>query len=175
MKMTNVKMTERPLSARIAAAAAALLLLLSSAACAAQKPAEVPPESTGYRDGVIGGGKSFSERGEAECAPSDEYYSAVGRSDDLAGIPDSFSGYGYDHDPSMMLCKDGVIIFGTKNGLMHGVAGKDMTWHGEKVPAGTILWKHKIGNCVVNTICPVSGTECLITSSDGNVIRLKAD
>lgn len=85
------------------------------------------------------------------------------------------AGYGYDHDPSMMLCKDGVIIFGTKNGLMHGVAGKEMKWHGEKVPAGTILWKHKIGNCVVNTICPVSGSECLITSSDGNVIRLKAD
>lgn len=85
------------------------------------------------------------------------------------------AGYGYDHDPSMMLSKDGVIIFGTKNGLMHGVAGREMEWKGQTVPAGTILWRHKIGNCVVNTICPVSGTECLITSSDGNVIRLKVD
>ena len=85
------------------------------------------------------------------------------------------AGYGYDHDPSMMLCKEGVIIFGTKNGLMYGIAGRDMRWHGKKAPAGTILWKHKIGNCVVNTICPVNARECLITSSDGNVIRLKAD
>lgn len=85
------------------------------------------------------------------------------------------AGYGYDHDPSMMLCKDGVIIFGTKNGLMHGVAGREMKWKGQMVPAGTILWRHKIGNCVVNTICPVSGNECLITSSDGNVIRLKVE
>ena len=85
------------------------------------------------------------------------------------------AGYGYDHDPSMMLCKDGVIIFGTKNGLMHAVAGREMKWHGQTVSAGTILWKHKIGNCVVNTVCPISGNECLITSSDGNVIRLKAD
>ena len=85
------------------------------------------------------------------------------------------AGYGYDHDPSMMLCKDGVVIFGTKNGLMHGVAGRKMKWKGQTVPAGTILWRHKIGNCVVNTICPVSGTECLITSSDGNVIRLKVE
>lgn len=72
--------------------------------------------------------------------------------------------YGYDHDPSMMLEKGGVIIFGTKNGLMHGVRAKD----------GKVLWRHKIGNCVVNTICPVSAKECFITSSDGNVIRLKA-
>lgn len=72
--------------------------------------------------------------------------------------------YGYDHDPSMMLETDGVIIFGTKNGLMHGVDAKN----------GKVLWRHKIGNCVVNTICPISKKECLTTSSDGHVIRLKA-
>jgi hypothetical protein len=74
----------------------------------------------------------------------------------------------------MMLCKEGVIIFGTKNGLMYGIAGREMIWHHKIVPGGTILWKHKIGNCVVNTICPINARECLITSSDGNVIRLKA-
>lgn len=74
------------------------------------------------------------------------------------------AGYGYEHDPSMMICTDGIIIFGTKNGMMYGIKGED----------GTILWQHKIGNCVVNTICPVSGRECLITSSDGNLIRLLA-
>lgn len=72
--------------------------------------------------------------------------------------------YGYDHDPSMMLEKGGVIIFGTKNGLMHGVRATD----------GEVIWRHKIGNSVVNTICPVSAKECFITSSDGNVIRLRS-
>lgn len=86
------------------------------------------------------------------------------RTNEPVDIWNIHAGYGYEHDPSMMLCTDGVIIFGTKNGMMYGIRGED----------GAILWQHKIGNCVVNTICPVSGCECLITSSDGNLIRLRA-
>lgn len=83
--------------------------------------------------------------------------------------------YGYDHNPSMMIETGGVIIFGTKNGLLHGVAAKDMKYKGKKVKAGTIIWRHKIGNSVINTICPVSATECYITSTDGTValVRVK--
>lgn len=84
------------------------------------------------------------------------------------------AGYGYDHDPSMMLSKEGVIMFGTKNGVVYGITGRDMIWHYRFIPAGKILWKHKVGNCVINTACPINARECLITSSDGNVIRLKA-
>lgn len=81
--------------------------------------------------------------------------------------------YGYDHNPSMMIERGGVIIFGTKNGLLHGVAAKPMRWRGKRVPAGTVLWRHKIGNSVINTICPVSSTECYITSTDGTVAHIK--
>ena len=84
------------------------------------------------------------------------------------------AGYGYDHDPSMMVNKEGVIMFGTKNGLVFAIAGRDMIWNYKFFPAGAIIWKHKVGNCVVNTACPINARECLITSSDGNVIRLKA-
>ena len=80
--------------------------------------------------------------------------------------------YGYDHNPSMMIEKDGVIIFGTKNGLLHGVAAKDMRYRGIKVKAGTVLWRHKIGNSVLNTICPVSAYECYVTSTDGSVTHI---
>jgi len=81
--------------------------------------------------------------------------------------------YGYDHNPSMMVERGGVIIFGTKNGLLHGVAAKDMKYRGKKVKAGTVIWRHKIGNSVLNTICPVSATECYVTSTDGSVTHIK--
>lgn len=71
--------------------------------------------------------------------------------------------YGYDHNPSMMIEMGNQIVFGTKNGLMHGV----------DAATGKVLWRHKIGNCLVNTICPLSNTECLVTSSDGQLLLLR--
>ncbi|MCQ2334435.1 MAG: PQQ-binding-like beta-propeller repeat protein [Paludibacteraceae bacterium] len=81
--------------------------------------------------------------------------------------------YGYDHDPSMMLTSGNTLVFGTKNGLMHGVRAND----------GKLLWRHKIGNCVVNTVCPLpvningknaNSSACVVTSSDGAVVYLRA-
>ncbi len=40
------------------------------------------------------------------------------------------AGYGYDHNPSMMIERDGVIVFGTKNGLLHGI----------NAITGAVLW-----------------------------------
>lgn len=71
--------------------------------------------------------------------------------------------YGYDHNPSMLIEKGGVVIFGTKNGLLYGVSAK----------TGNILWIHKIGNSVLNTICPISATECIVSSSEGTVTRIR--
>ena len=67
--------------------------------------------------------------------------------------------YGYDHNPSMLIERQGVIIFGTKNGLLHGV----------DAATGEILWRHKLGNSVINTICPLTGNRCIVSSSDGKV------
>lgn len=69
--------------------------------------------------------------------------------------------YGYDHNPSMMVeLACGQIVFGTKNGLLHGV---DAT-------TGEVIWRYKIGNCLVNTITPIGKNGFIATSSDGQVL-----
>lgn len=67
--------------------------------------------------------------------------------------------YGYDHAPSMPVEKDGVVFGSTKNGLIFALDAK----------TGIVLWKHKIGNSLINTVVPLNGTECLFTSSEGIV------
>ncbi|MDR1090441.1 MAG: PQQ-binding-like beta-propeller repeat protein [Prevotella sp.] len=65
--------------------------------------------------------------------------------------------YGYDHAPSMPVEKDNVVFGSTKNGLIFTLDAKN----------GTVLWKHKIGNSLINTVVPLNETECLFTSGEG--------
>lgn len=94
------------------------------------------------------------------------------RTDQPVTIWKTDAAYDYDHNPSMMIEKDGVIIFGTKNGLLHAVAARRLSYLGQDVDPGTILWRHKIGNSVLNTICPVSAYECYVTSTDGSITHI---
>jgi len=71
--------------------------------------------------------------------------------------------YGYDHNPSMLEERGGIIVFGTKNGLLHGIDAK----------TGTVLWRHKIGNSIINTVKLISSNECILTTSEGVVARIK--
>lgn len=73
------------------------------------------------------------------------------------------AGYGYDHNPSMLSNKDGIIVFGTKNGLLLGVNAK----------TGAVLWRHKIGNSIINTVTMLPKRECLLTTTEGVVARIK--
>ncbi|HEY6951866.1 MAG TPA: PQQ-binding-like beta-propeller repeat protein [Bacteroidota bacterium] len=67
--------------------------------------------------------------------------------------------YGYDIDPSMPVECDGTVVFGTKNGLMIGVDAR----------TGVLIWKHKLGNTIVNTLNPLSDRLFLTTTMDGIV------
>lgn len=71
--------------------------------------------------------------------------------------------YGYDHAPSMPVEKDGVVFGSTKNGIIFAIEGK----------TGKLLWKHKIGNSIINTLWPLNGKECIYTSGEGLVGRLR--
>jgi len=71
--------------------------------------------------------------------------------------------YGYDHNPSMMIERGGVIVFGTKNGLLHGV----------DLLTGEVLWRHKMGNSVLNTVFPLSPREFVVSSTAGTVTRVR--
>lgn len=72
-------------------------------------------------------------------------------------------GYGYDHAPSMLVEKDGVVFGSTKNGLIFAL----------EAFSGKLLWIHKVGNSLINTIVPLSNKECAFTSASGIVGILK--
>ncbi len=73
------------------------------------------------------------------------------------------AGFGYEHDPCMPLEKGGTLWVGTKNGLLIGMNAK----------TGQVMWRHKIGNSILNTVLPLSGKECVVTSSEGTITRIK--
>ena len=65
----------------------------------------------------------------------------------------------------MLAEKDGVCFSSTKNGLIIAIDGK----------TGRLLWIHKVGNTLINTIVPVSSRELYFTNEDGFVGRLEVD
>lgn len=72
-------------------------------------------------------------------------------------------GYGYEHAPSMPQEIDGIVFGSTKNGLIFSIDGK----------TGELLWKHKVGNSLINTVVPLNKNECIYTSAEGIIGRLK--
>ena len=71
--------------------------------------------------------------------------------------------FGYEHNPAMPLEKDGTLWVSTKNGLLLGMNAK----------TGKVLWRHKIGNSILNTPLPLSNKECIFTSSEGTITRVR--
>jgi outer membrane protein assembly factor BamB len=73
--------------------------------------------------------------------------------------------FGYEHNPAMPLEKDGTLWVSTKNGLLLGMDAR----------TGKVLWRHKIGNSILNPPLPLSGRECIFTSSEGTITRVKIE
>lgn len=61
--------------------------------------------------------------------------------------------------------KDGVVFSSTKNGLIFAIEAK----------TGRLLWKHKVGNTLVNTVVPLSRDAVLYTDEDGYLGKLSID
>ena len=74
-------------------------------------------------------------------------------------------GYGYDIDPSMPIEKDGVVFFGTKNGLVIALDGK----------TGNLLWKHRVGETIVHTPVPLDARRVVVSDLDGRVVLIEQD
>ena len=70
--------------------------------------------------------------------------------------------FGYDHNPSMLIERNGEIVFATKNGEINCLRSSD----------GALLWKHKIGNSIINTMVPVGERDWVLTTTDGVVARI---
>jgi len=65
--------------------------------------------------------------------------------------------FGYEHNPSMLIEKDGIVFGSTKNGLIFVVDAL----------TGKVLWKHKIGNSLINTVLPLGSKKLLFTAASG--------
>lgn len=72
--------------------------------------------------------------------------------------------FGYDIDPSMPQEKDGVVYFGTKNGLVVAIDKQKLD----------VQWKYKTGVSVVNTVAPIDDHHIVITNMDGEVMLLES-
>ncbi|WP_291529302.1 PQQ-binding-like beta-propeller repeat protein [Bacteroides sp. UBA939] len=68
-------------------------------------------------------------------------------------------GFGYEHAPSMQVEKGGVMFGSTKEGLIFALEGR----------TGKVLWKHKTGNSLINTVVPLNGQQVLFTATSGEV------
>lgn len=71
--------------------------------------------------------------------------------------------YGYDHAPSMPLEKDGVVFGSTKNGIIFAI----------DAISGKLLWKHKVGNSLINTVVALNAKECIFASAEGSIGMLR--
>lgn len=105
-------------------------------------------------------GDRLEAKGEGQTSPSFRKGSGVGSYEVLWT---SHAGFGYEHNPAMPLEKDGTLWVSTKNGLLLGMDAK----------TGKVLWRHKIGNSILNTPLPLSGKECIFTSSEGTITRIR--
>jgi len=74
------------------------------------------------------------------------------------------AGFGYDINSAMLVEKDGVLFYGTKNGLLFALDAQ----------TGAIRWQHKLGTGVMNTVLPLSATQILATDFDGQVVLIEA-
>ena len=72
-------------------------------------------------------------------------------------------GFGYEHAPSMQVEKGGVMFGSTKEGLIFALEAQ----------TGKVLWKHKIGNSLINTVVPLNGQQVLFTATSGEVGLLR--
>ena len=72
-------------------------------------------------------------------------------------------GFGYEHARVMLVEKDGVVFATNKDGLIIVLDGK----------TGRLLWKHKVGNTMINTVVPIDSRHIVITNEAGIVGELE--
>jgi outer membrane protein assembly factor BamB len=86
-----------------------------------------------------------------------------------AGSPETVwetnAGFGYDINSAMLVEKDGVVFYGTKNGLLIAL----------DAATGAVKWRHRVGVALLNTVTPLNGREVVVTDFDGRVSLVASD
>lgn len=71
--------------------------------------------------------------------------------------------FGYEHTPSDLIEKDGLVYFGTKNGVVYTFDAK----------THKMVWRHKIDNSMINTVNAIGNRSIVVSTMDGKVCLLK--
>ncbi|WP_246269641.1 PQQ-binding-like beta-propeller repeat protein [Chitinophaga oryzae] len=66
---------------------------------------------------------------------------------------------GYELNPAAAVERDGVIFTPTHSGVVYAVNRNDYT----------LLWKHKLSNCLVNAVLPIGNRKVLVSTMDGKL------
>jgi outer membrane protein assembly factor BamB/predicted phosphodiesterase len=75
------------------------------------------------------------------------------------------AGFGYDINAAMPVECEGVLFYGTMQGLLLAV---DAT-------TGVLLWKYRVGHSPLNTVTPLTREHVVCTDFDGNVTFVESD
>jgi outer membrane protein assembly factor BamB/predicted MPP superfamily phosphohydrolase len=97
-------------------------------------------------------------------AMQDNFYAFATRGGKPEKIWEINGGFGYDINSAMLIEKDGVVFYGTKNGVLYALDGK----------TGAIRWEHRLGTGIINTLLPLNGRQVLATDFDGRVFLVDA-
>jgi outer membrane protein assembly factor BamB len=71
-------------------------------------------------------------------------------------------GFGYEHVPSMLIERKGVVYFGTKNGRVYAIDPEEKKK----------LWVHKTDNSMVNTVNVFDDRQMITATMDGKLTLL---
>ena len=74
-------------------------------------------------------------------------------------------GFGYEHVPSMLIEKDGLVFFGTKNGKVYAI----------NPATRQRVWTVKIDNSMVNTVNVITSKKIIASTMDGKVSLLEVN
>jgi outer membrane protein assembly factor BamB len=63
----------------------------------------------------------------------------------------------------MLVERDGIVFFGTRNGVVYAVDPKTQL----------TKWAHKVDNSMVNTVRVLNKRDLVVTTMDGRLLRLR--
>ncbi len=75
------------------------------------------------------------------------------------------AGFGTDNSSAMLAERDGVVFYGTGNGLLLALDGS----------TGAVKWKYRVGVALLNTVTPLNGRDVIVTDFDGRVTLVSGD
>jgi outer membrane protein assembly factor BamB len=97
---------------------------------------------------------------------TDDVIAAIStEADDAEAVWETEAGVGRDINSAQLIEKDGVVFYGSKDGLLLAL----------DAATGAIKWKHRVGVTLINTVTPLSAREVVTTDFDGRVTLVSSE